>query len=360
MLASALGREDVVIGLLGHQAALEAKDSTGATALMKAVLQSQPEIAKILLSAGANPNTANHQRMTPLMAAIMNGDDAMVDLLIACCSDIETRTTAGITPLLLAVSEGHVALARRLLNAGADANKPDHNGWTPLVAAAARGHLEIVEVLIEKGADIDATLKKGASAIDFARAGNHSKVEELLRHAAIEKAIRTDIESREFRQLRTNLYAMEHPSGWQTFRDNESPEICIASRGAVLQSEGDGVQVGYGLILSYYPPQDGRGTLADSTSDLIRDLLKENPDMCLESGQWSATPHGHQALVTPLVGNSPFGGSVKQLVVTITRPEGLFCMFFVAPPYAWPGIRNVFDRMLGSLQFSMNANSFSV
>jgi hypothetical protein len=127
----------------------------------------------------------------------------------------------------------------------------------------------------------------------------------------------------------------------------------------MLQSENTGVQVGYGSILSYYPPQDGRVALADSTDDLIGDLLEENPDMSLESGRWSATPHDHQALVTPLVGDSPFGGSVRELVVTVARPEGLFCMFFVAPPRAWPGIQNVFDRMLGSLQFSGIANSFS-
>jgi ankyrin repeat protein len=359
ILASASGQEDVVIGLLAQRPPLEAKDGTGATGLMRAVIRGHSEIARLLLSAGANPNTANQQKTTPLMAAILKGDRPMVDLLMAHRPDIEARTAAGIAALHLAAAEGQVAIVRRLLMAGAQVNKPDHNGWTPLAAAAARGHLDIVRLLVDKGAEINPGLKTRASAIDLARAGNHARIEELLRHAVIEKAIQADVESSEFRQLRTNLYAVEHPSGWQAFRDSGSSEVCLAACGALHRSEDAGVQIGYGSILSYYPARESRPDLAGSTGEMIRELLEENPDMDLESSPWSAAAQDHPALVTPLVGNSPFGGAVRELVVTVARPEGLFCMFFVAPPRAWPAVGNVFDRMLGSLQFSVDANGFA-
>jgi hypothetical protein len=291
------------------------------------------------------------------MAAIMNGDTAMLDLLIECRSDIEDRTTNGITPLLFAASEGRTAMVSRLLLAGANVNKADDDGWTPLLAAAARGHLEIVQALIENGARIDASLK-GVSAIDLARAGNHAEMEDLLRHAAIEQAIRTDIDDRGFQQLRTSLYALEHPAAWQAFHDIGSPELCLGAPAAILRSESEGVTVGYGSILSYYPiRQEGPGALTGATGDLLRELLTQNPDMHVESAPCPASPNGHQALVTTVMGNSPFG-SVRELVVTVGRPEGLFCMFLVAPPRAWPAVQTVFDRMMGSLEFSVNTNGF--
>ena len=107
-----------------------------ATALMRAALAGDVELAKLLLSYKADPNVLSSDRETVLGAAagagFINGYHRQ-------------RTPAE-----------RLELVKLLVDLGLDVNHADNYGITPLMVAANLGDLEVVKYLVSKGADINA------------------------------------------------------------------------------------------------------------------------------------------------------------------------------------------------------------
>jgi ankyrin repeat protein len=107
-----------------------------ATALTRAALAGDLELAKLLLSHGADPHLISKDRETTLMAAcgtgFINGYHRQ-------------RTPAE-----------RLELVKLLVDLGEDVNAADNYGITPLMVAANLGDIEIVKYLISKGADLNA------------------------------------------------------------------------------------------------------------------------------------------------------------------------------------------------------------
>ncbi len=107
-----------------------------ATSLMRAALAGDVELAKLLMSHGADPNIISKDRETTLMAAcgtgFINGYHRQ-------------RTPAE-----------RLELVKLLIEKGQDVNAADNYGITPLMVAANLGDIEIVKYLISKGADLAA------------------------------------------------------------------------------------------------------------------------------------------------------------------------------------------------------------
>jgi ankyrin repeat protein len=107
-----------------------------ATALMRAAFSGDVELAKLLLSHGADPNIISTDRETTLMAAcgtgFINGYHRQ-------------RSPAE-----------RLELVKLLIDMGQDVNAADNYGITPLMVAANLGDLEIVKYLVSKGADLGA------------------------------------------------------------------------------------------------------------------------------------------------------------------------------------------------------------
>ncbi len=107
-----------------------------ATALMRAALAGDVELAKLLLSYGADPKIISSDRETTLMAAcgtgFINGYHRQ-------------RSPAE-----------RLELVKLLVDMGQDVNAADNYGITPLMVAANLGDLEIVKYLVSKGADLGA------------------------------------------------------------------------------------------------------------------------------------------------------------------------------------------------------------
>src|SRR5207253_10649359 len=106
------------------------------TPLYVAAVQGEPELARILLDAGADPNLRSGRRSegTPLCAAACHGQTEIAAALLAHGADPNLFEDEWFTPLRWAASNGHEQVVRVLLDAGAD---PDRG--TALVAAARRG-----------------------------------------------------------------------------------------------------------------------------------------------------------------------------------------------------------------------------
>jgi uncharacterized protein len=107
-----------------------------ATALMRAALAGDVELAKLLLAHGADPHIISKDRETTLMAAsgtgFINGYHRQ-------------RTPAE-----------RLELVKLLVELGEDVNAADNYGITPLMVAANLGDIEVVRYLISKGADLGA------------------------------------------------------------------------------------------------------------------------------------------------------------------------------------------------------------
>jgi cytohesin len=117
-------------------------DTKGITLLMRC-LQTLDErhltCARMLLEAGASPNT---------------------------------QDMFGTSPLMLAVSHGSVEAAAALIAHGASVNFATSTGWragrTALMVATGRRHLDCVRLLLDHGADVNASDMRGVTAVHFA------------------------------------------------------------------------------------------------------------------------------------------------------------------------------------------------
>lgn len=170
------------------------------TPLQTAARVRRPDVARHLLSAGADVNAPPPQIIyyaadevvpprTALQWAVENGDVEMTELLLEAGADASAPAghDSGATALQLAAGNGHLGIARRLMGLGADVNAAGakRRGRTALQAAAEGGRLDMVEFLLECGAgrlgDGGVLSRAGyAQARRLARKNGHMAVEALL------------------------------------------------------------------------------------------------------------------------------------------------------------------------------------
>jgi hypothetical protein len=155
-----------------------------------------------------------------------------------------------------------------------------------------------------------------------------------------------------FEPLATGRYSLEYPSGWRTLGDKQSSMITLAPREGLVQGSSGDSAIGYGAILSYYFPEQSGQDLQKATNDLIQRLRASNSGLRQTVKSRKVRVDGNQGLVTQLAGDSPFGGAETDMLVSVTRPEGLFYMIFVAPQQDWNRFQSAFDHMLESLRFA--------
>ncbi len=113
-----------------------------------------PEIASILISAGADVNSVNYAGDRPLHIACLHGYKEMAELLVSGGADINSVNYSGERPLHKASPEGHKDTVEFLLARGAEINVKDDYDRTPLEMAISEGHGEIARLLMSGGADV--------------------------------------------------------------------------------------------------------------------------------------------------------------------------------------------------------------
>jgi uncharacterized protein len=159
MTCASTGNADAVRALIARGADVNAKEpSEKQDALMWAAAERHPNVVRLLVEAGANPQAHTKKGFTALHFAAREGDLESVRQLLAAGVNVNIRShpdepaptgkdgkensggrgpgyqatiSAGSTPLLVATVRGHVGLALFLLDHGADPNVLDA-GFTPL------------------------------------------------------------------------------------------------------------------------------------------------------------------------------------------------------------------------------------
>jgi ankyrin repeat protein len=140
----------------------------GSTPLMYAARRGHREITHFLIARGASVNSCDVVGSTPLAEAAYHGDEGVISILITSGADIDKKDFDGRTPLMQAVLGENETAAKILLEKGADINCVDVNGNTPLLLAAGSDNPAIVKVLIERGAWVDTRNKDGDTALILA------------------------------------------------------------------------------------------------------------------------------------------------------------------------------------------------
>lgn len=130
-------------------------DPEGYSPLIRAVLNHDLVLAKMLLDKKATNDFADRQGNTALHHAAHNGQTKMVVVLLDYISaeTINRRNHNGNTALLYAVKGGHQAVVKLLVDKGASVNLPRE--VTPLFHATKKGLTEISEVLLNAGAEVN-------------------------------------------------------------------------------------------------------------------------------------------------------------------------------------------------------------
>ena len=200
-----------VARLLDGDPTLLAARRSGVSALLFAVYVGHPEIARVFLDRGADPdvfeasatgeigrlerrlaedpsraNAVASDGFTPLgLAAFFRQRDA-VRLLLARGALVNTasQNAQRVTPLHSAVAGGEEGIVADLLAHGADVAARQELGFTPLHNAAAGGNETIIRLLLDRGADRSERSDSGKTAEDIARDRGHSEAAELLRAEA--------------------------------------------------------------------------------------------------------------------------------------------------------------------------------
>ncbi len=167
--AAIVGDADAVRRLLEFGFPIDATDTQGCTALLRAAGGGHRACVELLLARGADPQLAAHTGATPLSAAVSMRHVEIVDRLLAAGAGLEQRLPGEVTVLMLAAALGLPDLCARLLLAGANVHAGDAQGLTPLHCAVlfaftAREKPRVLALL-------DTLLLAGAEP-DMAAAGN--------------------------------------------------------------------------------------------------------------------------------------------------------------------------------------------
>lgn len=204
------GHADLVRYLCSRGAAVDDNQGNNGSPLTTAVESGSHEVARLLLTLGANVDTAvtrqpcrgsrqfRNRRINPIVAAAMTEDEVMMRLLLDYGADVNKvidRDTM-ITPLQMAVQNNSPVAAGLLLRLGAH---PDHVvntlAWTPYGLALDKiqymGHRspEILDLLVAHGADPNHRQWNQPPAVFLAMHLDISTVDKSIFHRVLDHGV---------------------------------------------------------------------------------------------------------------------------------------------------------------------------
>jgi len=154
--------------LVTMNAAVDARDRSASTPLMKAAEAGHVDIVKYLESVGGNINHRSLRGNTALLLAVRSNRTKVVKYLLQQGADPNILSLDNITPLSAACFDGNTRLIKYLLDAGADPKTQDGTGKSPIIYAAAKGFSGVVKTLLSEGVDPNEKYKSGLTAVMWA------------------------------------------------------------------------------------------------------------------------------------------------------------------------------------------------
>jgi ankyrin repeat protein len=202
------GRVDEVRELIQNDASLkQAKDASGASAILAAAYNMKPDVVNALLELGAPVDifeasvlgkveriqeilTGNPARVsehapdgfTPVALAAFFSQPAAAKALIAAGADVNAaaKNPLKVQALHAAVAGRNLEIVRAILEAGGNPNAQQQAGFRPMHEAGGNANRALAELLLRHGADPLLTNDDGRSAIDLAREKGHAEFADWL------------------------------------------------------------------------------------------------------------------------------------------------------------------------------------
>ncbi|KAH1641903.1 hypothetical protein KXX16_003032 [Aspergillus fumigatus] len=147
--AAEAGHELMVQLLITHGIDLSFKDTSGSTALHRAVLGGQIEVVELFLDTEADTSARDNSGKTALHLAAQEGEDEIAKVLLKNSEIRDLQDCDGWTALHWAVNNEHENTVQSLLDAGVDPGIASFDACTPLDLAEV-GALETIEQMLRE------------------------------------------------------------------------------------------------------------------------------------------------------------------------------------------------------------------
>ena len=155
-----------------------------------------------------------------------------------------------------------------------------------------------------------------------------------------------------FQPLQTEKFTLAFPANWNAARDAESSLWTLAPPEGLVTLANRPPQISYGILAGYFSSTFGNADLGASTLELVAYLHRDRPGMRLSQiPQQKARVEGAEALLTGVLNQSPAGGAETDLLLTVTRPGGVFFLLCTAPQRAFPQYQDTFQQVFNSIRF---------
>ncbi len=122
------------------------------TPLAAASLSDHAGIVRLLLEKGAPVNAKGSTGDTALHWAAQNGNFEIAEMLVKAGAKVNVVNKFGVAPLYWAAANGHLTVVKLLVGKGAKVNVDCGDGLTPLKGAIKGRHMDVAEFLKSKGA----------------------------------------------------------------------------------------------------------------------------------------------------------------------------------------------------------------
>ncbi len=163
---------DTIAGLVGRGFDANVRDPEGQHALHLAIRNKSLKSVNALLNwSKIDVEPRNKVDESPVMLAALDGQTEVAKRLVSLGADVNKP---GWAPLHYAATRGHLDILAFLLEQHAYIDAVSPNGTTPLMMAAFYGTPSAVKLLLEGGADPLLKNQQGLTAIDFAHRNNRA------------------------------------------------------------------------------------------------------------------------------------------------------------------------------------------
>lgn len=153
-------------------------DPDGIPGLVLAVRDGSLRVVNLLLAQNKTQIEARtKQDESALMMAALSGNEELARTLMTKGADVNKT---GWTPLHYAATKGHIKIIKLLLEKSAYIDAESPNKSTPLMMAAMYGTFDAVKLLIDEGADVLLKNELNLTALDFARQASRPDSAALL------------------------------------------------------------------------------------------------------------------------------------------------------------------------------------